>query len=374
MYIRMYSMSISFTMLICCFCLSVSFLYLHSIFCATLGSLHIVPSVPASEKDSLAQFVFEHLQMRKDRPEEVAHFIHTILNTSPKVLQKIATPLVPACLQDCSLSMLPSSKLPLVDLKTLIEMGMMVDMDCVCENIEGRKDELDDTFEELFLQLPPAEKSPSHLQRAVGTAVLSKAALILVMLLKYGAVFPDDPKLKALVFSWNPEMLSVHIIKNALKGEFPKDVQRSDVIQLIMRRAECVRAWGTENLAHNRYAAARSNFEEAIECFVGIEKISKKKAKAVVNLKLKTLCQLSVIECTAGELNVALTYGAACIEIDASYGEVCGNSSDGGTYVHACICNCYFVCVVMSLPLYAVVMMTSGIQYYNETQRVGIIV
>ena len=123
-----------------------------------------MPSVPASEKDSLAQFVFEHLQMRKDRPEEVAHFIHTILNTSPKVLQKIATPLVPACLQDCSLSMLPSSKLPLVDLKTLIEMGMMVDMDCVCENIEGRKDELDDTFEELFLQLPPAEKSPSHLQ------------------------------------------------------------------------------------------------------------------------------------------------------------------------------------------------------------------
>lgn len=281
-----------------------------------------MPSVPASEKDALALFVFEHLQKRKDKPEEVAHFIHTILNTSPKVLQKIATPMVPVCLQDSPLSMLPSSKLPLADVKVLIEMGVMVDMASVCENIEERKDELEDTFEDLFVRLPSSEKSPTHLQKAVGTAVVSKAGLILVMLLKYGAVFPDDPKLKASVFSWDPEMLSVHIIKNALKGEFPKDVQRADVIQILMRRAECVRAWGTENLSHKSYNAARSNFEEAIECYVGIEKISKKKAKAVVNMKLKTLCQLSVIECAAGELNVALTYGAACIEIDPECGEV----------------------------------------------------
>ena len=288
-----------------------------------IGSLHVVPSVPASEKDSLALYVFEHLQKRMSRPEEVAHFIHTILNMSPKVLQKIATPIVSACLQDCPLSMLPSSKLPLADVKVLLEKGMTVDMASVCENIEGRKEELEDTFEALFVRLPSSEKSPDHLQRAVGTAVVSKAGLILVMLLKYGAVFPDDPKLKASIFTWDTEILSVHAIKNALQGEFPKDVQRSDIIQTLMRRADCVRAWGTENLSHKKYDAARNNFEEAIECYVGIEKISKKKAKAVVNMKLKTLCQLSVIECAAGELNIALTYGAACIEIDPECGEVC---------------------------------------------------
>lgn len=301
--------------------MSVSFLITIQI-PVSVGSLEVVPSTPDSEKDSLALFILEHLQKRKDRPEEVAHFIHFILNTPLLILRKIANPMVGECLSDCPLSTLPSSRMPLTDVKVLVGQGAMVDMESVCENIEGRKEEVDDAFEYLFLRLPSGEKSPAHLQKAVGTAVLSKAAFIVDMLLKYGATFPDDPKLKALVFSWSSEMLSVHIIKNALKGEFPKDVQRNDVIQILMRRAECVRAWGTENLSHKRYDAARNNFEEAIECYVGIEKISKKKAKAVVNLKLKTLCQLSVIECAAGELNVALTYGAACIEIDPEYGEV----------------------------------------------------
>ena len=244
-----------------------------------------MPSVPASEKDSLALYVFEHLQKRISRPEEVAHFIHTILNMSPKVLQKIATPMVPACLQDCPLSMLPSSKLPLADVKVLLEKRMMVDMASVCENIEGRKEELEDTFEALFVRLPTSEKSPDCLQRAVGTAVVSRAGSILALLVKYGAVFPDNPKLKASVFTWDPEILPVHVIKSALKGEFP-DVQHSDIVKILERRAECVCAWGDENVSHKKYNAARDNFEEAIECYVCIEKFTKKKTKAVVSMKL----------------------------------------------------------------------------------------
>ena len=251
-----------------------------------------MPSVPASEKDSLALYVFEHLQKRISRPEEVAHFIHTILNMSPKVLQKIATPMVPACLQDCPLSMLPSSKLPLADVKVLLEKRMMVDMASVCENIEGRKEELEDTFEALFVRLPSSEKSPDQLQRAVGTAVVSKAGLILVMLLKYGAVFPDDPKLKASVFSWDTEILSVHVIKSAMKGEFPKDVSHTDIVQILKRRAECVLAWGDKNASHKKYDAARNNFEEAIECYFCIERFTQKKTKAVVSMRPK-ICVVS---------------------------------------------------------------------------------